>query len=360
MYDISIILTTARDDFSIIGLPETHILGPCIESLSRQTFKDFELIVVDSLIDLRPKMFKGEPFNGDKLPFDIKHVSIHPNHRSWLERKMWNFNGALNTAIIHAEGELIVKLDDCCQFKDNLFETIWEEYQKGYFPLVLHTKYRNGKQAYYTEKYRSDQLKSFTGFPKWKQNRKKQWQKRLSKVYEESKPIRCSRWPVVENRGGRMIAPHNWFYGYSSFTLESALTVNGYDENMDPDKSLEDIDMGSRLEMAGYKDMFLLDEKLWTIEHEHLPISKHAISYDGLPCKCNYALYLCNRRKGRWRVNSDRLTEKDLEFIKEESRRPPCSPTPDFYEGDMEGDLFNTWISRQPIFDLREERFDLI
>ena len=153
--------------------------------------------------------------------------------------------------------------------------------------------------------------------------------------------------------------PHNWFYGYSSFTLEAALTVNGYDENMDPDKSIEDVDLGSRLQMAGYKDMFLLDTNLWVIEHEHAPISRHAITYAGKPCKCNYALYLLNLKKRRWRVNSDRLTGKDLEFVREESLRPPCSPTPNFYADDMEGELFNTWSAHQPIFDLREERFDL-
>ena len=359
MHEISIILTTARNDFSILGLPETHILGPCIESLSNQTFKDFELIVVDSLIDLRPKMFKGEPFNGDKLPFDVKHVPVHPNHRFWLDRKMWNFNGALNTALIHAEGELIMKLDDCCQFKEDLFQRIWEEYNSGYFPLVLHTRYRGGHQAYYNKEYRSGGYE-FTRTPGHGQE--KDLEKALSRVFDEGDPVRCSRWPYVEKAGGRMCGaaiPHNWFYGYSSFTLEAALTVNGYDENMDPDKSIEDVDLGSRFQMAGYKDMFLLDTDLWVIEHEHSTISKHAITYTGKPCKCNYALYLLNLKNKRWRVNSDKLNEKDLAFIREESRRPPCSPTPDFYAGDMEAELFNTWISRQPIFDLREERFDL-
>jgi len=357
---MSIILTTARDDFSIIGMPDTHILGPCIEGLNNQTFKNFELIVVDSLIDIRPNMFKGKPFDVDKLNFDVKHIPLHPNHRYWLDKKMWNFNGALNTAIIHAEGELLMKFDDCCYPKEDLFNRIWEEYQSGYFPLVMHTKYRNGVQAYYNEKYRSARYSDIKDLPEWRKTHRIDHQNRLSKVYAESKPIRCSRWPVVEKSGGRMIAPHNWFYGYSAFTLKAALTVNGYDENMDPDKSIEDVDMGSRLEMAGYKNMFLLDENLWIIEHEHSHISKHAISYRGRPCKCNYALYLCNRRNNRWKVNSDKLTKKDLDYIKWESRKPPCSPDPDFYADDMEGELFNDWVSRQPIFNLREERFDAL
>ncbi len=351
MHDISIILVTARDDFSIIGLPETHILGPCIESLNNQTFKNFELVVVDSLIDIRPNMFNGQPFQKDKLSFDVKHVPVHPNHRFWLDRKMWNFCGCLNTAIIHTEGELIVKLDDCCQFKEDYLERIWEEYNSGYFPLAMHNRYRNGKQVYYNQRYR----KKGYDFSREKPDRKKI----LEKIYAEGDPIRCSRWPIVENRGGRMIAPHNWFYGYSSFSIEAALKVNGYDENMDPTQGLDDVDMGSRLEMAGYKGLFLLDIDLWVIEHEHKGLSKHAISYDRKPVVCNYAHYLNSRKKNRWRANSYKLTEEDLEFVKEEGRRPPCSPHPDFYVDDMEGSLFKAWAERAPLFDLREERLEL-
>lgn len=343
MHDISIILVTARDDFSIIGLPETHILGPCIKSLRNQTFKDFELVVVDSLIDIRPNMFNGQPFQKDKLLFDVKHVPVHPNHRFWLDRKMWNFCGCLNTAIIHSEGELIVKLDDCSQFKDDYLERIWESYKSGYFPLAWHTKYRGGKQVYYTEEYKQKHPKKKIA---------------LRKSYKRGNPIRDTRWSIVKQRG-KMLAPHNWFYGYSSYPTKAALKVNGYDENMDPTHGLDDIDMGSRLEMAGYKGLFLLDIDLWVIEHEHKGISKHAISYDRKPVVCNYAHYLTSRKKNRWRANSYKLTEEDLEFIKEEGHRPPCSPQPDFYEDDMEGSLFKAWAEREPMFDLREERLEL-
>jgi len=68
MYDISLILITARDDRVIIGLPETHILGPCVDSLKEQTFKSFELIVVDSLYELRPGMFRGSPSASSRSP----------------------------------------------------------------------------------------------------------------------------------------------------------------------------------------------------------------------------------------------------------------------------------------------------
>ena len=123
--------------------------------------------------------------------------------------------------------------------------------------------------------------------------------------------------------------------------------------------SLEDSDMGSRLTMAGYKDMFLLDANHWVVEHEHEPIPEDVIARDVKPIKCNYSVYLLNRKHGRWRANSTKLTKEDIEFIRQESLKPPCSPKPHFYADDCKGDLFRLWASNSPIFDLREERLDL-
>ena len=138
--------------------------------------------------------------------------------------------------------------------------------------------------------------------------------------------------------------------------LDAAFNVNGYDELFDGDKSLEDADMGSRLYMAGYKDKFLLDVNHQVIEHEHGPIYEGLIDNLVKPIKCNYAIYLTNRNKNRWKANSGTLSEKDVEFIREESLKPPCSPTPNFYDENCIGKMFNVWIRNQPIFDLKEER----
>jgi len=75
---------------------------------------------------------------------------------------------------------------------------------------------------------------------------------------------------------------------------------------------------------------------------------------------CNYALFLLNRRKRRWKANAERLTNEDLEFIQRESLKPPCSPTPNYYEDDCKGELFKLWSQHQPIFDLREERLNVL
>ena len=347
--DISVIMPTARDDYSIIGQPDLHYLVPTMKSLSKQVFKNFELIVVDTMYDKRKYDFS-------ELPFPVKHVQVHPNHRFWLNSKRWAVCGALNTALLHAEGELVVRIDDCSQFDEDYLEKFWEGYQSGLWPLAMHTRYRGGKQVYYDDEYKQKGYEFTRGKAHGEPT---DTEKALDRIFGEGDPVRDTRWSIVESRGGKMIAPVDWMYGYSSFTLEAALRVNGFDELFDGDKSLEDVDFGSRLDMAGYKGMFLLDVNHTVIEHEHEPIPEEIIERELKPIKCNYAIYLTNRRKGRWRANSDRLNEEDLKFIVDESLKPPCSPRKNFYDDDCQGELFNLWASNQPIFDLREERLSI-
>jgi len=344
LVDISVILPTAREDFPILEEPELHMLEITINSLMKQTFTEFEVIVIDALHDTREFPF-------DKVTFPVKHVPVNPNHRFWLDRKRWNVCGALNTGILNAEGELIVRIDDCSEFDPDFLQRFWDGYQSGYFPLAMHTRYRGGKQAYYNEGYR----KKGYDFAREEPDRKRI----LDKVYDEKDPIRDTRWPIVESKGGRMIGPAQWFYGYSSLTLEAALKVNGFNELFDGDKGQEDQEMGLRLSMAGYRDIFLVDVNHWVIEHEHKSISAEIITPDKRNIKCNYAIFLLNKNKKRWRANSERLTDEDLDFIRTESLKPPCSPRPNFYDEDCEGELFNLWASNQPIFDLRAERLEI-
>lgn len=345
---ISVILCTARDDFPLIGLPDVRLFEPTLRSLCNQSFKDFELILVDALYEDR---CKTNDFS--KLPFLVKHVPPHPNHRFWLDRKRWSVAGMLNTGILYAEGELLVRCDDCSQFSQDFLQRFWEGYEKGFFPLAMHTRYRGGVQAYYTEEYRQQGYE----FQREKPDR----QQVLEKFYGKGQPIRDTRWPVVEQGGGRMIASPIWYYGYSSMSLEAALKVNGYNEAFDGSKSLEDCDMGSRLSMAGYVNLFLLDVNHWVIEHEHEAIPPDVIAPDAKPMVCNYGIYLFNESRGRWRANSERLTLQDCDWIRR-AICPRCGNRErclgEYFHGKffIDDEDLNVWLEGQRVFDLREER----
>jgi len=347
---MSIIMPIARDDYPIIGLPTLHVLEPTLQSLENQTFKDFELIIVDSFFPSKKKWIEARDWS-----FPIKYMPVHSNHRFWLDRGRWNVCGQINTGILYADGELLVRIDDCSEFDQDFLQRFWDGYQLGYFPLAMHIRYLGGKPARLNEKYRKEGYEAKYS-ASWESGNRFSI---LKKLYGEKGLIRDTRYQFVKAKGGRMIAPTNWYYGYSSFTLEAALKVNGFNELFDGDKGQEDQEMGLRLTMAGYENMFILDVNHQVIEHEHLPIPKEIIPWNQGNIKCNYAIFLLNKRKKLWRANEEILTEEELNFIVEESLKPPCSPRPYFYIDDCQSELFKIWASNQPKFDLREERLSI-
>ena len=207
MYDISVVMPTARDDYSILGQPNLHFLKPTIKSLSDQSFKDFELVIVDALHDERDYDFS-------KLGFDVKHVPVHPNHRFWLDRKRWGVAGTLNTGIIHAEGELIVRVDDCSEFGPDFLQRFWDGYESDVWPMAMHIRYLGGKPASFNDEYRKEgyEEKHSETFEKGDKF------KVLLRTYGEGGLIRDTRFRFVEEAGGKMVAPINWMYGYSSLS----------------------------------------------------------------------------------------------------------------------------------------------
>ena len=92
---ISCILCTARNDYPIIGLDNMFIFEPTFRSLEKQTFRDFELIVVDALYPKRKEWIEKHEWS-----FPVKYVPPHSNHRFWLDRGLWNVSGMLNTALL--------------------------------------------------------------------------------------------------------------------------------------------------------------------------------------------------------------------------------------------------------------------
>lgn len=318
MVDISVILITARPEYSIIGQPELNMLTNIEGCLKKQIFKDFELIVVDALYGQRIHSFDG-------LPFDVKYVPIHPKHRIWMDRKRYNICGSLNTALMHAEGELIVRIDDCSEFDEGYLQRIWDEYETGLWLQGMHVKYLNGEIA-----------------------------RDANGIISQD-----SRIPIAESHGGRCLGPPEWMYGYATFTMEAAIKVNGFDELFDGDKQQEDQDFGSRLCLAGYTGKFLVDSKHKVIEHEHLPIPSDIIDPTNLSIKCNYAICVLSRMKNRWRANSVKLSKEDIDFIKRETLRAPCSTVNHTYADDCEGELFSQWVESQHIFDLWERRLEV-
>jgi len=89
----------------------TDELGTMFDSLAAQTFKDFEVIVVDQNEDER---LAAHLLRAGELGLDIKHIRHHPP----------NLSAARNVGIEAATGEWIGFPDDDCWYEPDLLERL--------------------------------------------------------------------------------------------------------------------------------------------------------------------------------------------------------------------------------------------
>lgn len=328
---ISIILTTARPSFgSIIGYEKIELFAPTIASLERQSFAGFELVIVDALHHLRPERFSKQP------KFAVKHVAFTKQESRWLRHGMWNNVQMRNKGIIYADGELVVFAADCSEFSPRAMELYWTYYQKGMLGQAVFQWCEAGKNI----------VK--------KDHRWLELEKTLSGQLVHSFP--------------------GWFYEYSSMPMNLLLRLNGFDENFDGVKALEDVEIAMRANQLG-QTRYVLDSQLYVNEYLHHPLPEwlfnedHAMRKGGLKWnapasakyteafKDAYAIMMFNERHHRWKANTEPLTDDDLAEIKEYSDR--C-----FEDGTLTGNRYlweqsphyRYWLDNQPVFDLKERR----
>ena len=73
---LSLIYLTARvSDSPMIGRPGVHLLSPILESLERQSFKDFELVLVDALWERRDLLAEAASLGNWSFPILLTPVS---------------------------------------------------------------------------------------------------------------------------------------------------------------------------------------------------------------------------------------------------------------------------------------------
>jgi len=348
MPKISVNYVTARPTYgTMIGLESAHLLEPTLESLKRQTFKDFEFVCVDILYEKRPNLF--DEFK--PLPFPVKHLSARPDF--WLEHGVWSGSAPRNKGIIAAdeETELIVIIDDCCQFGPDFLQRFWDWYMKGYFAMALTLYNKGGRPLYYDPETKRELVEAQV--PEWKQD----YAEKLDLVHREGQRVQDSRWRYVDaikSSFNVFYPPPTMFYGYSCLSMEAALKVNGYDEKLDGDKSLIDVDMGLRLAQVGYR--FVMDRDLTVTENAHYMVPSEVLFWDGGTVKSNYNIMNLNQAKRRWRANTYRFTEEEIYWIC--TYRDPLEKHIPIYPNDSKQHrLLMEWAeNHQKVFDLRELR----
>jgi len=363
MPKISFIMITARTAHPYLGREDLHVFEPTLKSFQQQRFLDFEWIVVDALYEERKDYFLHQ-----ELPFRVKHIPAQPN--LWLDKGFPGICHQYNKGIIYADGELLFFTGDSHMMLPTFMEQLWTQYQAGYFPLAW----------YFFDN-------SFTSERCLDQTRKKE--------FDIAYPSQESTAPLsynllgytganvsIEHRYLKAFsgnthtcypAPWVWWFGCSSASLESMLTINGFDEKFDGDRMLLDCDVGSRLDLAGYGPRLALFRDLVLIRaatninkwHPHLEKDKVTI-------KCNYPLIWFSRFFNRYQANTYTLTDKDIQWIKEVfcpshcpirelCQREHAWQFPFEHKAGYPGHhsskrWFNFWMAHQGLTDLRAER----
>ncbi len=357
MVKISIIYATARPDYPMQDLPDIHQFTPLLESLEKQTFTDFELIISDVYHEKRSYDFS-------KHSFPVKH--INPSEFSWASKKgLWALQDAFNWGLVHAEGELLLWFGDCSELVNNdSLQIWWDWYEKDFYALALVVYYKGNRPSLIADAIAlggvPGDMRPQGGLSREDVPALHSREEDLKRLGEEGymkKVVRDSRWKYVEESpNGIYKCGGSLFYGYASSSLDDMLKLNGYDSNFDGSKALTDVEMGLRLDKIG--SQFVLDEKLWLVEHTHHGIPKEVLWGTPTPgdFRSNYSLMLLNQRKNKFRVNDYRLTKEELEWIVEHGTHWSV-PRPE--EGSDRHQLLMDWYNNPPMFDIRSLRLEV-
>lgn len=329
---VTVFMITCREDYPIIGIRDLHIFTPLVESLNNQSFRDFELIIVDSLHKWR----NTSPLT--EANFKVTHIPPKPS--PWLKIGYLHSCNSVNTAILHAKGRLLIGICDCMEFNSSYLEKIWQHYQNGYIALPTFTYLYDYAQAHYSKTI-IDELAEKGQFSEGEiLDLRHGWS-----VYEEGDLLRDTRYDLANETA--TIAGPEWYYGISALPLKEALEVNGEDENFDGSRGPLDVDLGSRLEMNGCYP-FLYDKSIVAREHLHEGLSSRIIKDYRPNWKNNLALYQLNREHKRIKANHYKLTQEEIDYVAEQTNPQ--------YEDEK---LFHFWIDNQRTFSLEKMREEI-
>lgn len=277
---ISVVLNTVRGDEAFGG---RSVLKSIADDLAKQTVKDFEFIAVDGL-----HHFRHETFHAHAYDFRILHVP--PKDCAMVREKRCAISAYKNTGFAHARGELAVTIDDGCRLDAMFLERCWKawEERRGCLSALYVGVDANG-------------------------------------IAIDDAGARDSR-SVYLDGDGVCLGPYRGeaksppMHGFTAIPIQAIIEVNGYDEMFDGSRGLEDIEMGIRLQKAGYKIMLdrrhtveLLPQGPWSakvfgdnrLEHDILAQGdrkpEHAVDSTNIKC-CQTTLQI-QLSRGEVRAN---------------------------------------------------------
>lgn len=271
----SVIVTTCRGDHPFLHKRDWHVLDKIIENLQRQTFRDFELIIVDLCYDHRMEYLDL----AEKVDFPLLHI---PDKDSiFRDLSMIRICSARNTGLFYARGRNVIFSDDGQEWSDDALQCLVPWAQNGAGATCrLHRD--NGRG-----------------------------------------PIEIdSRWASYQIEGTlrtKVVQAND--IGYLGGTLsmvpiEAMLDCNGWDEMFDGSRQLEDADMAKRLGARGLK-MALEGHPICTEFAMRSCKADKVRNHMTAKCNGSYCYPLWEQEPDRVRANTTLLSDDHLStFVK--------------------------------------------
>lgn len=208
----------------------SHYLELTLNSLEKQTYKDFELIITHKHPEDVPIKIL------DKYHFPIKLVK--EKHSLWhdLGDNYPTLCNNINTGVIQSSGRLLWRLDDLTFFNDKLIEELWNNWGNGYYTTSRTFRCIDANKRRYKTKSNRTQI----GQNKYLVE-KNGWT-------GQYKPLTIGKDSIIPK----------WMCWGCSSTVSTIdyLDVNGHDEIWDGSINGTDMELGARLaKRSGFNRM---------------------------------------------------------------------------------------------------------
>ena len=307
---LSIVLNTKQDLCPMNGLDE-DIFTVLINQLSSQSYKDFELVMVD-------RFYNERRYDMDKRKrsFPMKYIPTKPSPWFELDKNAITISNDRNAGIIMASGDVIMCIDDCCvPMHTDFLKMYMEHLQRGILlrPILFGYDY-------------------------------------------SKKPVKIDSDPLV---AWRATQPKKEFHEVSGncprcyfFPTKTYEDLGGFDQNFDGSWGCEDSDWYKRVDKSGIKRFITGNGQhhIAVIHHKNLRYS--------------HSGYVCNEAYAQWKYEQiDKLNhvvanQRNLDDTDISAIRLRCQTCPTKCERNEPPGL-ELYMKMQRTFSLADQRKDM-
>jgi len=299
---VSIIISTARQKNGLVAYPNKHHIEFTLGSLRRQHFKDFEVIISDAIHSVRDL---EEEIDFSKYPFPVK---VAKPTSVFLDEGLWSSQATRNAGASLASGNYFLFADDCAFFPASALRNAMDVVlTKGWMPNFLCHR-TNGRRLIDAVSHEPTKIRTYN-------------EAKSNGLHLGGMDSRLGNMQHDEKFGVKICKPANFYwqhhYAFNFVTREDFEYVNGYDENFDGEKSMDDVELGSRLQMAGRLRSCLIENVYVYEEYQNHVDPSVFKNMEGYSIKMNNDLLWLMRIKEQWRANSTLYSDEELSAVME-------------------------------------------